>query len=80
MWQIFVMDPFGKRFLVTLFVFFGKSNIIDTNYFTTFLQTTDVAFSNFQIIIDKHKCDVSGEPILELIRICHSIVYKNVVK
>ena len=80
MWQIFVMDPFGKRFLVMLFVFFGKSNIIDTNYFTTFLQTTDVAFSNFQIIIDKHKCDVSSEPILELIRICHSIVCKNVVK
>ena len=28
-------------------------------------------FSNFQIIIDKHKCDVSGGPILELIRICY---------
>ena len=26
-------------------------------------------FSNFQIIIDKHKCGVSGRPILELIRI-----------
>ena len=28
-------------------------------------------FSNFQIIIDKHKCDVSGGLILKLIRIFH---------
>ena len=74
------MDLFGKRFLVTLFVFFGKSNIIDTNYFTTFLQTTDVTFSNFQIIIDKHKCDVSSRSILELIKFTTLIVYKNIVK
>ena len=26
---------------------------------------------NFQIIIDKYKCDISGRPILELIRIYH---------
>ena len=28
-------------------------------------------FNNFQIIIDKYKCDISGGSILELLRICH---------
>ena len=32
---------------------------------------TEGGFSNFQIIIGKHKCNVSSGPILELIRICH---------
>ena len=45
-----------------------KSNTINTNYFTTFLKTSD---SDFQIIIDKHKCDVNGGFILELIKICY---------
>ena len=53
-----------KKFVKTL-----MSNAMDTNYFTTFLQTADV--SNFQIIIGKHKCDVSIRLILELIRISH---------
>ena len=53
-----------------------KSNATVTNYFTTFLKTINVTncwcgFSNFQIIIDKYKCNVSGRLILELIRICH---------
>ena len=28
-------------------------------------------FSNFQIIIGEHKCDISSGLILELIRICY---------
>ena len=44
------------------------SNATEINYFTTFLQISD---GNIQIIIGKHKYNVSSGPILELIRIYH---------
>ena len=34
-------------------------------------EGTEGGFSNFQIIICKHKYNVSSGPILKLIRICH---------
>ena len=37
-------------------------------------------FNNFQIIIGKDKCNVSGRPILELIRIFHINSLKKIVK
>ena len=47
------------------------SDTTDTKLFYNIFTNCWYDFSNFQIIINKHKCDVSGKPILELIRICH---------
>ena len=55
-------------FSLIVIIVIVMSNVTYTSYFIIFLQTADVV-SNFHIIIGKYKCDVSGEPILALIRV-----------
>ena len=54
-----------KTFNVNPIKYTNSINATDTNYFIIFL------LSNFQIIIGKHKYDISSGLILELIRVCH---------